>query len=82
MKTLYRKASPHTLKGLILHGAKGGKSMDDIESAYSDYLNAQSSEGGQHSGRRPPSRQMLISIVIGLGLLIVAICTLALIPSR
>ncbi|HEV3439622.1 MAG TPA: hypothetical protein VG122_19820 [Gemmata sp.] len=56
--------------------------MDDIESAYSDYLNAQSNEGGQHSGRRPPSRQMLISIAIGLGLLIAAICTLALIPSR
>jgi hypothetical protein len=56
--------------------------MGDVESDFSDYLSASSNEGGQHSGRRPPSRQMLISIAIGLGLLIVAICTLVLIPSR
>jgi hypothetical protein len=56
--------------------------MNDIESDYMDYETAKNSEGGLHSGRRPPYRRLLVSVAIALGLLVAALVALALVPGR
>ena len=56
--------------------------MSDIESDYLDYENVKGSEGGLHSGRRPPSWRLVGTVAFFLAIVIAGIIVLALIPNR
>ena len=53
--------------------------MSDIESDYSDYDSAKDDEGGLHCGRSDPSRGLVKTLVIVVGLLILGGIVLGLI---
>ena len=54
--------------------------MSDFESDYSDYDIAKENEDGLHSGRSNPSRQLVKTLGIVVGLLILFGIALSLIP--
>ena len=54
--------------------------MSDIESDYSNYEAAKDTEGGLHSGRSNPSRGLVVTLAIVVGLLVLGVLALALIP--
>jgi hypothetical protein len=57
-----------------------GQPMSDFESDYSDYDIAKENEDGLHSGRSNPSRQLVKTLGIVVGLLILFGIALSLIP--
>jgi hypothetical protein len=54
--------------------------MSDIESDYQDYESAKDNEGGHHLGRSSPSRRLLLTLVLVVGLLVLGVLALALLP--
>jgi len=54
--------------------------MSDIESEYSNYESAKAAEGGLHAGRSTPSRGLMVTLAITVGLLVLGGIVLALIP--
>jgi hypothetical protein len=56
--------------------------VSDFESDYLDYEVAKDSEGGLHSGRRPPSWRLVGVVACFLAILIAGLIALALIPNR
>lgn len=51
--------------------------MTDSESDYSDYLDARDLEGGSHPGRTAPTRWLVISAAVALGILVLGLVLLA-----
>jgi hypothetical protein len=44
--------------------------MSDIESDYQDYEDTKDDEGGLHPGRSDPSRRLVVTLMIVVGLLV------------